>query len=81
MGRNGLDMTELSEKELARIYMQARLLRCPLGNNPDNCPLHDIRLLPMDQRYDWLDRQSDDDVLQLFQHHNECVKRRLAEEP
>ena len=36
--------------EEARMSMHGRILRCPLGGNPVECPLHEVRKLPVEER-------------------------------
>jgi len=69
----------MSIEEEARIYLQARLLRCPFGGNPVDCPLHHIRKRPMQERYAWLEEQSDQQVVELYRYHEVCAERKLAE--
>jgi len=73
-------MNEVSEKELARMYLQARLLRCPLGDNPEDCPLHEVRKKPMHERYEWLNRKDDEEVVEMFRLHTKCINRKLQED-
>jgi hypothetical protein len=64
----------------ARYAMHGRILRCPLGDNPEDCPLHDIRLLPVDERIVWLESKSDDEVDALYCHHLHCLDKKYAAE-
>ena len=66
--------------EEARIGMYARILRCPLGGNPEDCPLHEIRKWPMEQRLAWLESTNDEEVVELFNRHSDCLESKLAEE-
>lgn len=72
-------MTIASNKELARVYLEARLLRCPFGGNPEACPLHDIRKKPIADRYDWLAKKSDEEVLEIFKQHTQFVTKTLQD--
>ncbi|MDD3275595.1 MAG: hypothetical protein PHP93_00945 [Kiritimatiellales bacterium] len=58
----------------ARLAMYGRILRCPMGSNPAFCPLHDIRLLPVEERIQWLESKSDEEVDELFLYHQRCVR-------
>ena len=60
----------------ARFAMYGRLLRCPVGDNPEDCPLHEIRKLPMEERLLWLEAKSDDEVITLYQQHIDCLARK-----
>lgn len=67
--------------EEARIAMSGRLLRCPLGDNPEDCPLYDIRKLPIEERVAWLQSKTDDEVVALFQQHVQCLKYKVSLDP
>jgi len=59
--------------DYVRVAMHGRILRCPLGDNPEDCPLHAIRLLPIEKRIAWLDSKSDEEVIALFSYHVSCL--------
>lgn len=63
--------------EEARFALHGRILRCPLGGNPIECPLHELRILPVEERVLWLESQSDDEVVELYQLHNACLECKL----
>jgi hypothetical protein len=66
-----------SQKESAvRVAMHGRLLRCAMGGNPLDCPLHDIRLLPFEDRLAWLDAKSDFELTVLFGYHVQCLEHK-----
>lgn len=64
--------------EQARAGMHGRILRCPLGNNPKDCPLHDVRILPLEERIMWLDSKTDEEMVKLFILHTHCLERKSA---
>ena len=64
--------------EEARNAMHGRMLRCPLEENPEDCPLHEIRKWPMEERIAWLDSKSDIEVLQLYHEHTNCLMYKLS---
>lgn len=61
----------------ARFAMYGRLLRCPLGDNPEECPLCDIRKLPMEKRITWLESKTDQEVIELYDLHSACLTHKL----
>lgn len=63
--------------EEARFALHGRILRCPLGGNPVECPLHEIRKRCMEDRVKWLESQSDEEVVELYQLHNACLECKL----
>ena len=71
-------MLEAAIVEDARIAMHARILRCPLDGNPADCPLHEIRLLPVEERIAWLNEKSDVEIVALFRRHKTCLEHKLG---
>lgn len=67
-----------SSAEEARMFMQGRLLRCPLEDNPKDCPLCEIRKLPLEERITWLASKSDIEVVELYHQHTDCLKYKLS---
>lgn len=65
--------------EEARFALHGRILRCPLGGNPCDCPLHDLRELPLEDRIAWLESKSDEEVIELYHLHNQCLECKLEE--
>lgn len=63
--------------EDARFAMHARILRCPLGGNPSDCPLHDVRKLPVNERIEWLEARRDEEVVDLYRRHTACLACKL----
>lgn len=64
--------------EDARLGMCGRILRCPLGDNPEDCPLYEIRKLPIEERVEWLNARTDEEVTELFALHSKCLEEKLA---
>jgi hypothetical protein len=63
--------------EDAQIEMHARLLRCPTGDNPKECPLHEVRKWPLEDRLRWLNNKSDEEIIGLYRHHIDCFESKL----
>lgn len=54
------------------------LAGCPIGEaNPDHCPLHAARNLPLDEALDWVAGLSTDDKAFLLQYHRCCLAHSL----
>lgn len=50
------------------------LAGCPVSEaNPDHCPLHAVRNLPLDEALDWVAGLSTDDKAFLLQYHHCCL--------
>ncbi len=62
------------KESAVRVAMHGRILRCPLGGNPADCPLHEIRLLPVEERLKWLDSKTDFELTVLFGYHIKCLE-------
>ena len=65
--------------EEAKLALHGRILRCPLGGNPEDCPLHEIRKLPLEDRINWLESNTDEEVIALYEQHSKCLQRKLEE--
>lgn len=64
----------------ARYAIHGRILRCPMGDNPADCPLYEIRLLPVEERIAWLESKTDDEVEALYSFHLRCLDDQYAAE-
>lgn len=63
--------------EEAKFALHGRILRCPLGGNPDDCPMHELRKLPVEDRIAWLNSQTDEELIILYEMHNQCLRCKL----
>jgi hypothetical protein len=70
--------TKAEKAQTARLAMHGRILRCPVDNNPDDCPLHTVRQLPIEKRIAWLKSKSDDEVVALYAQHIDCLDEKLT---
>lgn len=66
--------------EEARIGMHGRILRCPLGGNPEDCPLHEVRKWPVEERIAWLESRTNEEIVELYAYHTNCLEHKLAEQ-
>jgi hypothetical protein len=71
---------EASTIEDARMGMHGRILRCPLGGNPEDCPLHEVRKWPLEERIAWLESKTNQEIVELYQQHVHCLEQKLAEQ-
>ena len=60
----------------ARIALHGRILRCPLGGNPKDCQFHELRRRPLEERINWLMNQSDEEVVDTYNRHIECFRKK-----
>ena len=65
-------------KKEARLGMHGRILRCPVGDNPRDCPLHEVRKWSVEERLTWLESKTDEEVLELYNYHTNCLEEKLA---
>ena len=65
--------------EDAKFSLHGRILRCPLGGNPEDCPLHEIRKLGVEDRIAWLESNTDEEIIALYELHSECLECKLEE--
>lgn len=65
--------------EEARMGMHGRILRCPLGGNPEDCPLHEVRKWPVEERIAWLVSRTDQEVVELYNYHINCLEQKMSE--
>jgi len=68
---------QISAIEEARMGMYGRILRCPLGGNPKDCPLYEVRKWPVEERLAWLDSKNDEEVVELYHRHSDCLEYKL----
>ncbi len=77
-------MGELMEQQVsveeARMEMHARILRCPIEENPEDCPLYEVRKWPVEKRIVWLNSKSDEEVVGLYLRHTDCLEQKLPEQ-
>jgi len=72
-----MDIGTINDSEV-RIAMHGRILRCPMGDNPTDCPLYKVRLLPMMERLEWLNSKSDLELTALLSYHVKCFRKKVA---
>jgi hypothetical protein len=48
---------------------------CPVGkDNPTDCPLHELRRLPMVERFEWSRAQTIEEAVTLWARHTSCPR-------
>ena len=66
------------QESSVRTAMYGRILRCPMGDNPKDCPLYEIRLLPVEERLEWLNSKTEFELMELFAHHVLCLEKKIS---
>lgn len=61
-----------------RQYLQVKVfglsLACPFDQgNPCDCPLHEIRKKKLEEKIKWLNKLSDEGVLNILTYHQICL--------
>ena len=49
------------------------LVDCPMGNSLGNCPLGILRDRPLKERVDIISKLSEEELLELIEHHKQCI--------
>lgn len=52
------------------------LYDCPFGEELPDCPLHEIREFPFEERYEIVQRMTTDEIENWLAHHRQCICRR-----
>ena len=63
-----------------RSWVKLLLVKCPLGLEIPNCPLKEIRMLPLGSRMALVNSMSDEEIGSIIEHHQNCQKIRLYHE-
>jgi hypothetical protein len=50
----------------------------PLGGNPEDCPLHEVRKWPVEDRLAWLESRTNEEIIALYQLHTNCLEYKLS---
>ena len=68
------------DSEEARLALYGRVLHCSEEEeNPEDCPLHELRQLPVEERMTWLESRTDEDVEAIFRYHLQCSTNKRSQ--
>ncbi|MDC0357195.1 hypothetical protein OAO01_00135 [Oligoflexia bacterium] len=70
-----MDWTNLDK----RAWAKGLAMECPMNEELSDCPLCEVRRLPLAQRVKVVDNMSDADIDNLLEQHIACLKKREAE--
>jgi hypothetical protein len=60
--------------ELTRVMLMGLAKECPYHrDNPKECSLREIRLMPLSARIEWVARLSDKECMDNYQRHLHCL--------
>jgi len=52
---------------------------CPFdGENPCTCPFHEVRKMDLENRLEWARSMNDDEIINLFTHHQGCLEEKQS---
>jgi hypothetical protein len=71
---------DLNSIEALKTFEYGLMIKCPLDGdpNPPFCQFHDIRLLPVEERFKWIDALSDEETVKHYIAHLNCYSERVA---
>ena len=62
--------------DLDMALLMGLAVACPVGqDNPADCPLHEVRDLPLIQRVAWVKARTQDEVKNILSYHRTCCPR------
>ena len=71
---------DIKDTEALKVFLHGLVVACPLNGdpNPQHCQLHDIRLLSLEERFDWVDALSDEKAAAYYTAHLKCYSETAA---
>ena len=63
-----------------RYWAKGLLMKCPFGSELPNCPIKELRKLPVRNRMALANSMSDEEIDSIIRHHKDCQKIRKAKE-
>lgn len=61
-----------------RAKLVSLVVECQMGDNPEDCPLHEKRNLSFSDRIEWLKSLSNDEIFGIYSAHRQCLAAKLA---
>lgn len=62
--------------EVSAARLVGLLMECPVsGGNPADCPLHEIRLLPLADKFKWARSRTREEADAIFTRHANCPRQ------
>jgi len=59
-----------------KIFAQGLMVDCPMGKPLENCPLLDLRKLPLKTRMQLVDEMSEEKLEETISYHKQCLAKR-----
>ncbi len=73
--KDTVSMVELT-LEQKKIWVKGLVIDCPLGKPLENCPLNDIRKLPIEERLRLACAMDESQLDQIIGYHRKCLFER-----
>jgi hypothetical protein len=73
--RNPMDEFSIEQQ---RTWVKGLLIECPMGEAMDDCPVRDLRSLPIEKQLITVDGMTPEKVQEVVVHHKQCLKKREA---
>jgi len=67
--------------EHKRIWVKGLLIDCIFGESLDNCPVKELRLLPIEERLDRADSMLEQELDNIIEFHKSCLGKRDGRRP
>ena len=61
-----------------RVYAMGLMVECPFEKALTNCPLNEVRKLPLLERIEHFKMISDEEVGEIIAYHEQCSEKRAA---
>ena len=69
-------MFDSDDREELLTWLNGLVVGCPFNDPLDDCPLLEIRKLPLAERYKLIKLMSEDEIRAILNHHKDCLERR-----
>ena len=71
----------IKDTDDVKVFLLGLVVACPLNGdpNPQHCQLHDIRLLSIEERFNWVDTLSDEKAAAYYTAHLKCYSETAAQ--
>ncbi|RMG39829.1 MAG: hypothetical protein D6719_12365 [Candidatus Dadabacteria bacterium] len=71
-------MEELHRK-YKKVWARGLIVACPFGKELPDCPLREVRKLPLKERFKILEAMPEEELDRILEHHEKCSARREQE--
>jgi len=71
---------DIGDIEALKTFTYGLVVACPVDReaNPSDCHFHDIRLLPTEVRFKWVDKLSDNECVWHYLQHAKCYSEKMG---